>query len=114
MFIAVTRIAAPAEALDRMAGAFRKAAPDLKQFNGFLGFELWRDTQTLQAVSRWESRAAMETYTRSGLFGAHHGGAAGVQAHGERQAHAQTPAQGGAASAASAASAAYYEAEVLI
>jgi heme oxygenase (staphylobilin-producing) len=113
MFIAVTRIAAPAEALDRMAEAFRKAAPDLKQFNGFLGFELWRDTQTLQAVSRWESRAAMETYTRSGLFGAHHGGAAGVQAHGEGQAHAQTQtsAQGGAASAASAA---YYEAEVVV
>ena len=110
MFIAVTRIAAPAEALDRMAGAFRKAAPDLKQFNGFLGFELWRDTQTLQAVSRWESRAAMETYTRSSLFGAHHGGETGAQAHGEGQAHAQTqtPAQGGAASAA------YFEAEVVV
>jgi len=111
MFIAVTRIAAPAEALDRMAVAFRKAAPDLKQFNGFLGFELWRDTQTLQAVSRWESRAAMEMYTRSGLFGAHHGGETGAQAHGGGQAHAQTPAQGGAASAASAA---YYEAEVVV
>jgi heme-degrading monooxygenase HmoA len=112
MFIAVTRIAAPAEALDRMAGAFRKAAPDLKQFKGFLGFELWRDTQSLQAVSRWESRAAMETYTRSSLFGAHHGGETGAQAHGEGQAHAQTqtqtPAQGGAASAA------YFEAEVVV
>jgi heme-degrading monooxygenase HmoA len=106
MFIAVTRIAAPTEALDRMAGAFRKAAPDLKQFNGFLGFELWRDAQTLQAVSRWESREAMEAYTRSGLFGAHHGGETGAQAHGEG--HAQTQTQGGGASAA------YYEGEVLV
>jgi len=53
-------------------------------------------------------------YTRSGLFGAHHGGEAGAQVHGEGQAHAQTPAQGGAAGAAGAASAAYYEAEVVV
>jgi heme-degrading monooxygenase HmoA len=82
MFIAVTRITAPPEALDRMAGAFRQAAPDLKQFAGFLGFELWRDADSLQAVSRWQSREAMEGYAASGAFGAHHGGQSGAQSQG--------------------------------
>lgn len=82
MFIAVTRIAAPPEALDRMADAFKQAAPDLKQFSGFLGFELWRDAGSLQAVSRWQSREAMEGYAASGAFGAHHGGQSGAQSQG--------------------------------
>lgn len=101
MFIAVTRVTAPKEATDRMAEAFRKAAPDLKQFPGFLGFELWRDEETLQAVSRWESRAAMEAYSKSGMFGAHHGGAG-------------APAQGqGEGQGRGAGAVAYYEGEVL-
>jgi heme-degrading monooxygenase HmoA len=73
MFIAVTRIRAPREALDHMAEGFRRNAPDLKQFPGFLGFELWRSEENLEAVSRWESREAMEAYTKSSMFQAHHG-----------------------------------------
>lgn len=76
MYVTVTTIKLPKEHMDRVAAAFRKAAPDLKQFNGFLGFELWTNEDTLQAVARWESRAAMEAYTSSDAFRAHHGGGA--------------------------------------
>lgn len=102
MFITVTRIAAPPEALDRMAGAFRQAAPDLKQFAGFLGFELWRDADSLQAVARWQSREAMEGYAASGAFGAHHGGQPAGQSG--------TQSQGGGGGG----SVTYYEGEVVV
>jgi heme-degrading monooxygenase HmoA len=100
MFIAVTRIAAPPEALDRMTDAFKQHAPDLKQFAGFLGFELWRDADSLQAVSRWQSRAAMEGYAASAVFGAHHGGQSGAQSQ---------AAQGGGGGSVT-----YYEGEVVV
>ncbi|MBV9578179.1 MAG: antibiotic biosynthesis monooxygenase [Chloroflexi bacterium] len=73
MFIAVTRITAPGAAQERMVEGFRRGGPDLKRFPGFLGFELWRNDTTLEAVSRWESREAMEAYRASPMFGAHHG-----------------------------------------
>ncbi|HEY0584457.1 MAG TPA: antibiotic biosynthesis monooxygenase family protein [Chloroflexota bacterium] len=73
MFIAVTRIKAPREAQERMAEGFRRGGPELKRFPGFVGFELWRNDDTLEAVSRWESREAMEAYRASPMFGAHHG-----------------------------------------
>lgn len=73
MFIAVTRIQAPAPALDRMTEGFRRGAPELKRFPGFVGFELWRNEGTLEAVSRWQSREAMDAYRTSPMFGAHHG-----------------------------------------
>jgi heme-degrading monooxygenase HmoA len=72
MFIAVTRIKAPPAALDRMSEGFRRGGPELKRFPGFVGFELWRNQDTLEAVSRWESRQAMEAYRSSPMFGAHH------------------------------------------
>jgi heme-degrading monooxygenase HmoA len=77
MFIAVTRITAPSAAQDRMVEGFRRGGPELKRFPGFLGFELWRNAATLEAVSRWESREAMEAYRSSPMFGAHHGPDAG-------------------------------------
>ncbi|MDQ6672535.1 MAG: antibiotic biosynthesis monooxygenase [Chloroflexota bacterium] len=73
MFIAVTKITAPAAAQERMVEGFRRGGPDLKHFPGFVGFELWRNDDTLEAVSRWESREAMEAYRASPAFGAHHG-----------------------------------------
>jgi heme-degrading monooxygenase HmoA len=73
MFIAVTRIKAPKEAQERMVEGFRRGGPELKRFPGFLGFELWRNPDTLEAVSRWESRQDMEAYRESPLFGGHHG-----------------------------------------
>jgi heme-degrading monooxygenase HmoA len=74
MIIAVTRINAPAPALDQMAEAFRHSAGDLLQFPGFIGLELWRNNETLGAISRWESQEALNAYTASDAFRAHHGG----------------------------------------
>ena len=82
MFIAVTKVKAPKEAIDRMMAGFRHAAPAMKQFSGFLGLELWRGEDSLQAVSRWESPEAMQKYSNSDLFRAHHGGGAGAQGPG--------------------------------
>lgn len=63
---------APEEALERMSAGFRRGAPELKRFPGFVGFELWRNGDVLEAVSRWESREAMQAYRESPMFGAHH------------------------------------------
>ena len=80
MFVAVTRISAPRDAQERMVEGFRRGAPELKRFPGFVGFELWRNDDTLEAVSRWESREAMEAYRNSPMFGSHHAGPGAGQA----------------------------------
>jgi heme-degrading monooxygenase HmoA len=80
MFIAVTRIKAPRAAQERMVEGFRRGGPELKRFPGFLGLELWRNDDTLEAVSRWASREAMEEYRASPMFGAHHGTSGGPAA----------------------------------
>ena len=85
MFIAVTRIKAPSAAQERMVQGFRQGGPELKRFPGFLGFELWRNADTLEAVSRWESREAMEAYRSSPVFGAHHGPSAGSASGGSAE-----------------------------
>ena len=75
MFIAVTRIKdVPPPVIDRMVEGFRHGAQGLKGFEGFQGFELWRTDSSLEAVSRWTSREAMEGYRNSPLFAAHHQG----------------------------------------
>lgn len=79
MLIAVTRVQIPKEQQGHLATAFRRGAQDLKQFPGFLGFELWQNDTTLEAVSRWESRQAMDAYAQSDLFRAHHGRSGGNQ-----------------------------------
>lgn len=112
MFIAVTRIKAPKEHQERMAEAFRQAAPALKQFSGFLGFELWRGEDTLEAVSRWESREAMEAYTHSGMFQAHHPAPGGEQRQGEGHGAGQQGAAHGAGSGGG--QVAHYEGEVVV
>lgn len=76
MVIAVTRISAPKERIERMAAGFRHAAPSIQQFPGCLGFELWVNDEALEAISRWESRDAIHAYEQSPLFTAHHAGAA--------------------------------------
>lgn len=73
MFVAVTRIKVPNHAQERMVDGFRRGAVELKRFPGFVGFELWRNDDTLEAVSRWQSREAMERYRASPMFAAHHG-----------------------------------------
>jgi heme-degrading monooxygenase HmoA len=101
MFIAVTRVKLPKEPRERMAEAFRRNAPDMKQFAGFLGLELWTNEDTLEAISRWESREAMEAYSQSSAFQAHHG-------HGPGQGQSAAP------HGPSAGGVEYYTGEVLI
>ncbi len=79
MVIAVTRIAATKEQIERMLQGFRHAAPSVRQFPGCTGFELWHNETTLEAVSRWESREAIQAYADSPLFSSHHPGMSGEQ-----------------------------------
>lgn len=82
MIIAVNKIAVPAAHREHMVSAFEKEAPNMKQFKGFLGLELWNaEDGTLLAVSRWESKEALAEYTNNPLFKAHHPGMGGEQAH---------------------------------
>lgn len=94
MFVAVNRITAPEQAIERMVEGFRRNAESLKDFEGFVALELWRGDGTLDAVSKWGSRVAFEAWANSDSFLASHGFARG---------------QGGGAGAAVA----YYEAEVV-
>ncbi|HEX9035842.1 MAG TPA: antibiotic biosynthesis monooxygenase [Ktedonobacterales bacterium] len=82
MFVAVNRIAAPQEAMDRMTEAFRRNATSLKDFEGFIAFELWRGESSLDAVSKWESRAAYDAWRTSDNFLAAHAGGRGGQSGG--------------------------------
>ncbi|MFL5625664.1 MAG: antibiotic biosynthesis monooxygenase family protein [Ktedonobacteraceae bacterium] len=80
MFIAVNKITSPAAQQQAMIEAFEKSAPAMKQFKGFLGLELWiAEDNAILAVSRWESKAALEEYTNSVMFKQHHGGASSQQ-----------------------------------
>ncbi|GHO89193.1 antibiotic biosynthesis monooxygenase family protein [Dictyobacter formicarum] len=75
MFIAVNKVTVPAERQEAMMKGFEHAIPGMKQFKGFLGMELWvADDNTVLAVSRWESKEALEEYTNNDLFKQHHGG----------------------------------------
>jgi heme-degrading monooxygenase HmoA len=78
MYIAVNKI--PAN--PHMIAAFKQAAPDMKQFSGFLGLEIWEAADgSLQAVSRWTSKEALDEYTKNSAFRRHHsaGAASGEQ-----------------------------------
>jgi heme-degrading monooxygenase HmoA len=119
MFIAVNKITIPnAERGQAMEQAFQHAMPGLKQFKGFLGMELWhQEDGNMLAVSRWESKAAMEVYTSSDLFGHHHGGASDGQAggHADHSAHeaAHNHADHGGHAGAPAQGTMYYDATIL-
>ena len=82
MYIAVNTIATSNEQHRKaMVEAFEKHGPDLHRLPGFLGLELWSEEgqQTILAVSRWESKEAVEGYIKHPMFGAHHGGASTQQ-----------------------------------
>jgi heme-degrading monooxygenase HmoA len=80
MYIAVTKIAVPAGRQQAMIEGFKHAAPGMKRFSGFLGLELWTSEDgTIQAVSRWDSREALDEYLKNDLFAQHHGGASSNQ-----------------------------------
>ncbi len=74
MFVVVNTIHASPSELERVRQAFRDTVHDLDPFEGFLGFELWKDEGALLAVSRWTTREAFLAYPRSELFRKHHKG----------------------------------------
>lgn len=85
MFVAVNKIAAPAERMQAMMEAFEREAPRMKHFKGYLGMELWKgENNTVLAVSRWESKEAMEEYTNHPMFKEHHGGGSTSSGQGDR------------------------------
>jgi len=104
MFVAVNRITAPQQAMDRMVEGFRRNAESLKSFEGFISFELWRGETTLEAISKWASREAFDAWANSDSFLASHGFARG---QGGQQGDQQGGQQGGGATVA------YYEGEVM-
>ncbi len=80
MYIAVTKIVVPADHLQAVVEGFKQAAPGMKRFSGFLGLELWTaEDGTIQAVSRWASKEALDEYLQHDLFMQHHGGASSRQ-----------------------------------
>jgi heme-degrading monooxygenase HmoA len=80
MYIAVNRIAAPEGQKQAMIEGFRHAAPGMKRFSGFLGLELWTaEDGTINAVSRWASKEALDEYLQNDLFRQHHSGASNEQ-----------------------------------
>ncbi|WP_165423292.1 antibiotic biosynthesis monooxygenase family protein [Ktedonosporobacter rubrisoli] len=73
MFIAFNKLAVPPAHQQAVIEAFEKHSDSMKQIKGFLGMELWTgEDNSIVGVSRWESREAMEAYTKSEHFGAHH------------------------------------------
>ncbi|GCE10827.1 antibiotic biosynthesis monooxygenase family protein [Tengunoibacter tsumagoiensis] len=79
MFIAVNTIAGPG-GNERMLEGFKHATPAMKQFTGFLGLEIWTAPDgSMQAISRWTSKEALDEYIHNSLFRSHHGGASGEQ-----------------------------------
>lgn len=110
MFVAVNRISAPPEAMDRMTEGFRRNADSLKGFDGFVAFELWRGVTTLEAVSKWTSRAAYDAWANSAAFSAAHGGAR--RGEGGQGGDQGGSGQGGSGQGGSSV-AYYYEAEVM-
>lgn len=86
MFVAVNTIEVPEEHRSRMLEAFRKNSPDLNKFDGFVGFEMWtEESGKLLAVSKWESRAAFDSYVHSDAFRSHHGGQSSEQTRPQAQ-----------------------------
>jgi heme oxygenase (staphylobilin-producing) len=80
MYIVVNKISVPADQRQTLVEGFKHALPGMKRFSGFLGFELWTaEDGTVQAVSRWESKEAVDEYLQNDLFRQHHGGPARQQ-----------------------------------
>ena len=80
MYIAVNRIAAPEGQAQTIIEGFKHAAHGMKSFNGFLGLELWTAVDgSIDAVSRWSSKEALDEYLNNDLFRQHHSGSSSEQ-----------------------------------
>ena len=75
MYMAVNRIVAPGGQSQAMIEGFKHAAPGMKRFSRFLGLELWTAKDgSINAVSRWDSKEALDEYLQNDLFRQHHSG----------------------------------------
>lgn len=80
MYIAMNCITAPEGQVQAMIEGFKHAAPGMKRFSGFLGLELWTaEDGTINAVSRWASKEALDEYLKDDLFRHHHSGTGSEQ-----------------------------------
>ena len=80
MYVVVNKLSVPADQRQAVIQGFKHALPSMKRFSGFLGFELWTaEDGSVQAVSRWESKEAVDEYLQNDLFRQHHGGSASSQ-----------------------------------
>ncbi len=88
MYIVVNTISVPEEQRQAVIEGFKHALPGMKRFSGFLGFELWTaEDGSMQAVSRWESKEAVEEYLQNDLFQRHHSGVSSERMSIARPAH---------------------------
>ena len=82
MYIAVNKIAVPEDRRQAVVEGFKHAAPGMKRFSGFRGLELWTaEDGSILAVSRWDSKEALDEYLQNDLFRQHHGGPPSQQAN---------------------------------
>lgn len=80
MYIAVNRITVPDGQTQAMIDGFKHAVPGMKRFSGFLGLELWTaEDGSINAVSRWSSKEALDEYLQDDLYRQHHSGASSQQ-----------------------------------
>ncbi len=79
MLIVVNTVAGPG-GNDKVVEGFKHAIPAMKQFKGFLGLEIWTAQDgSMQAISRWTSKEALDEYVNHPLFQSHHRRASGEQ-----------------------------------
>ncbi|HLI09149.1 MAG TPA: antibiotic biosynthesis monooxygenase family protein [Ktedonobacteraceae bacterium] len=88
MYIVVNMISVPEAQRQAVIEGFKQALPSMKRFNGFLGMEVWTaEDGSMQAISRWDSKEAMEEYLQNDLFKQHHSGVSSQRMNVAQPAH---------------------------
>lgn len=72
MYITVTNI--EAKNVDEVISRFREQGPHMKQVDGYLGLELWRNENHLKSVNKWDNKQVFLRFVESDLFKQLHGG----------------------------------------
>ncbi len=81
MYVSVTTIPIPDEAMvPRMEASFAKNMPNLREIDGFVSFELWKQKGQVKSITHWQSKEAFERYANSETFKKHHNGGGHRQA----------------------------------
>lgn len=84
MFIAVNKIQVPQEHREAAISGFQRALAGMQRFQGFLGLEIWTaEDGSMQAISRWSTKEALDEYLNDDLFKSHHGHGSGQRTPGQ-------------------------------